>query len=185
MPPKRRREDDASLILLGIFVIVLVAFLAWSMKTDNIIAGAFRIDDIQICEELDENMRPIPLVAGFVDEAKQACLWFEYSRAREGDMLEIVWLLDGTAIQRDSFRLSESRNTKAFYLMKEDGAPLSPGKYSVMIFCNSREKAALDFTVAEYFVASDEDVLSDDLSDTPEISSSDLAEQATPVSGDR
>lgn len=124
-----------------------MAFLSWSFRTDNILAGSFRIDDIQICEELDENMKPVQVTGNFAGDAKQACLWFEYSRARVGDVLEIVWQLEETTIQKDSFRLSHEKGAKAFYLMKEDGSALLLGKYTVKINCNGREKKTLGFTV--------------------------------------
>jgi hypothetical protein len=141
------RKQVGVLLLLGLFVVVLIILSSWSFRADNVIAGSFRLNDIQICEELDDDMKPVSADVPLSGGATQACLWFDYSRAREGDSLEIVWSFGERKIQRDSYRLSESSGVRAFYLMRDDGAPLPAGEYSVAIFCNGRERGVEFFRV--------------------------------------
>jgi hypothetical protein len=132
---------------MGFFVAGLMVFLSMSFRADNVIAASFRLDDVQICEELDDGLRPVNPGAVLSGDAKQACLWFEYSRAREGDSLEILWNFDGRAIQKDSYRLQEPEGTRAFYLLRDDGTSLPGGAYTVSISCNGRERRLERFSV--------------------------------------
>ncbi|MDR3279585.1 MAG: hypothetical protein LBT23_03640 [Synergistaceae bacterium] len=147
MVKDNRKKADA-LILVGVSVLVLMICLSWSFRASNIIAGAFNMDDVQICEELDEDLRPIRADKNMPADSQQVCLWFHYSKARRGDSIEISWYLNERAIQKETVRLSETSGTRAFYLLKEDGALLDSGFYSVFINCNGREKGELNFTVA-------------------------------------
>jgi hypothetical protein len=146
---KRRpeRSNAVTFVALGFFVAGLMVFLSLSFRTDNVIAASFRLDAVQICEELDDGLRPVNPRPNLPGGAKQACLWFEYSRAREGDSLEILWSYDGKAIQADSYRLQEPEGTRAFYLLRDDGTSLPGGAYSVAISCNRRERWLERFSV--------------------------------------
>jgi hypothetical protein len=147
MSTNNEREQVGKLLLLGFFVVALMVFLSLSFRADNVIAAAFRLDDVQICEELDDDMKPVKTVNILPGGAKQACLWFEYSRAREGDSLEVIWSYENRRIQRDAYRLSDPKGARAFYLMKDDGSILPGGDYSVAISCNGRERGTARFSV--------------------------------------
>jgi hypothetical protein len=144
----KKRKNAEPIILIGVFVLILVACVSWSFRTSNFIAGSFRMDEIQICEELDEGLMPIRAERNMSADSSQVCLWFSYSRARRGDSIEIAWYLNERMIQREIVRLSETKGVRAFYLLKEDGSPLDSGFYSVYISCNGREKGMENFTVA-------------------------------------
>jgi hypothetical protein len=143
-----KNNSADSLILIGVFVIVLMAFLSWSFHASNTIAGSFKLDEVTICEELDEYMRPVSADRNMPPDAQQVCLWFSYSRARNGDSLEILWYLNEQSIQKETVRIPDESGIKAFYLLKEDGSTLDPGFYSVLINCNGRERGVENFTVA-------------------------------------
>jgi hypothetical protein len=134
------RRQSSLLIMLGIATIVLMFFISWSFRTDNMIPGSFRLEDIQICEELDEDMKPLNAGKSVQEGIKQVCLWFSYSNAREGDSLEINWSFENQAIQKDVFRIDNAGGIRAFYLLMEDGSPLPAGPYSVELYCNGRSK---------------------------------------------
>ena len=124
-----------------------MAILSWSFRVDKVLAGSFRLDDFQICEELDEDMSPVNPGDRLPGEARQICLWFQYSRAREGDFVDIVWRREESNIQKETFRLGEAGGARAFFLLKQDGSEFPPGAYSVAIYCNGREQAVKRFTV--------------------------------------
>jgi hypothetical protein len=163
MSSGKRQDQVGALLVLGLFVVVLMGFLSWSFRADNVIAASFRLDDIQICEELDDEMKPVNAGTTLPGDTKQACLWFEYSKAREGDSLEIFWRFSDQTIQKDSYRLSEPKGTRAFYLLRDDGATLPSGAYSVAIFCNGRERTIEKFSVEA--VSGDISLGEDDLLD--------------------
>ncbi|MDR1137690.1 MAG: hypothetical protein LBK91_05140 [Synergistaceae bacterium] len=142
-----KRKRIGSLILTGLLVLALMACISWSSRSNDIIAGSFTIDEIQICEEIDEELRPIGIVRNMSAGSQQVCLRFVYSRGRRGDSLEIAWYRNERIIQSETIRLSEANGTRAFYLIREDASPLDTGFYSVFISCNGREKWMGNFTV--------------------------------------
>ncbi|MDL2263240.1 hypothetical protein LJC31_01165 [Synergistaceae bacterium OttesenSCG-928-I11] len=141
------KNDAKPLIALGLFVLVLVLLLSWNVRRDNIAAGSFRLDEVVLCEDLDDNMNPQERKTQFSGDTKQVCLWFEYAKARDGDQLEVQWQFGKDDIQRESFRLVHARGTRAFYLLREDGSALPPGMYVVSILCNGRTKGVERFEV--------------------------------------
>lgn len=147
MTHESRHKEGRSLIILGVFVLVLMFLTSWSFRAGSVIAGSFQVDDILICEELSGDMRPLPTSGDLAEGLKQICLWFSYSRAREGDVLELSWRYGDETIQRDSFRLAERNGMRAFYLLREDGSSLPSGDYAVTLFCNGREKIAEAFHI--------------------------------------
>lgn len=128
-------------------MVILMGIASWSFRVDKVLAGSFRLDDMQICEELGEDMTPVNPGDAVPGEARQICLWFLYSRARDGDFIDIVWKYEGNGIQKESFRLVEASGSRAFFLLKQDGGEFSPGEYSVTIQCNGKEKAVKRFAV--------------------------------------
>lgn len=138
-----------SLIALGVFVLVLLFFLSWGFRSGNFIAGSFQVDDIQICEDLDDSMMPVRRGIVLPGGTSKVCIWFKYSRAREGDSLEIVWRHGARTIQKDIFRITKPKGVRAFYLMKEDRSPLPQGDYEVELICNGKKKTVREFTVQE------------------------------------
>jgi hypothetical protein len=158
-----RRDRIGAIVALGLFVVALMTFLSLSLRADNVIAASFRLDDIQICEELDDDMKPVNPASNLLSGVKQVCLWFEYSRAREGDLLEIFWSFSGQKVQKDSYRLFEPAGTRAFYLLKEDGSSLPEGSYSVALYCNGRERKVQRFNVEG--ISGDKEIAVDDALD--------------------
>jgi hypothetical protein len=162
MADEKRKYADP-IVLLGVVVLLLMVCVSLSFRYSHFIAGSFRIDEVQICEELDENMRPVNVERNMSPESSQVCIWFSYSRARRGDLIEIAWYHEESMIQREIFRLYEPRGVKAFYLLREDGSPLESGFYTVHISCNGRGRVTENFTIApsiDYIV---DDFLTEDL----------------------
>lgn len=147
MISESKRKEGRSLIVLGVLVLVLMFLTSWSFRTGSVIAGSFQVDDILICEELSGDLRPIPTGGDFSDGLKQICLWFSFSRAREGDVVELSWRYKDELIQKESFRLAEQSGIRAYYLLRDDGSSLPAGNYTVTLFCNGRERLAEAFRI--------------------------------------
>jgi len=167
----KKRKNSEPIVFLGVLVLFLVVCVSLSFRKSNFIAGSFEIDEIQICEELDENLQPMNVDRNMSFDSTQVCIWFSYSSARRGDLIEITWYRDESVIQKEILRLAEPKGVKAFYLLREDGSPLESGFYSVNISCNGREKMTENFTVAatnddllmEYDIEYDTDVIEDEI----------------------
>ena len=174
MAANNRKYADP-IVFVGVIVLALVVGVSWSFRSSDFIAGSFRIEEIYICDELDENLRPMNIGASLPPGSQQVCLWFGYSKARRGDLIEIAWYLGETMIQRETLRLSESMGVKAFYLLREDGSSLEPGLYSVHISCNGRERTTVNFEIIEeieesdvFFLLGDDTVIYGVVTESPE-----------------
>lgn len=148
-PVKEEPKDTSAsrLILLGVLVLFLMIAVSWNFSVGKFVAGSFRLEDMQVCEELDEKMLPLQARSVISGGARQICLWFMYSRARDGDFIDIVWAHGERNIQKESFRLVESKGSKAFFLLRQDGSEFSAGDYSVSLYCNGREKGLRRFSI--------------------------------------
>lgn len=133
--------------MLACLTVLLVCALSWSVRVDNVAAGSLRLEDVVLCEDLDDSFAPLEGTDVFPGQIKQICLWFEFTRARDGDLLEILWKYEGEDIQREELRAAYHSGSHAFYLLREDGSPLPAGEYSVVIFCNGKMKRTERFTV--------------------------------------
>ena len=163
-----KRKNADPIVYLGVLVLILVICVSWSFRKSNFIAGSFKIDEVQICDELDENLQPINVDKYMPYDSQKVCIWFSYSSARRGDLIEIAWYRDGSMIQREKLRLAEPKGVKAFYLLREDGSSLESGSYSIHISCNGWEKLTENFTVevsSEDFPMNDDSIEDDVISD--------------------
>lgn len=142
-----RRREARPLLVLGVFAVLLMSLTSWSFHTSSVIAGSFQVDDLLICEELSGDMRPLSVSGDMAEGLKQICLWFSYSRARKGDVLELSWKYDDEEIQTESLRLADESGVRAFYLLREDGSALPSGDYAVTLSCNGRKKIASAFHI--------------------------------------
>jgi hypothetical protein len=151
------RKRVLMLLLLALAVVILMAASSWSFSANGIVAGSLKLDDIQICEELDDKMKPLNIEDVLPGGVKQACLWLSYSRAREGDAIDILWKHEDSPIYEHSYRLFAQKGVRAFYLVRDDGEILRSGLYSVSLFCNGKRKVLKQFVV----LPSSDDISSD------------------------
>ncbi|GHV31101.1 hypothetical protein FACS1894167_12950 [Synergistales bacterium] len=149
------RRSVLTLLLLALTVVILMSVSSLSFSANGIVAGSLRLDDIQICEELDDKMKPVNIGDVLPGGIKQACLWLSYSRAREGDAIDVLWKHEDSPIYEHSYRLFAKKGVRAFYLMRDDGETLPGGLYSVSVFCNGKKNIVKQFTI---------EALSDDIS---------------------
>ncbi|MDR1580241.1 MAG: hypothetical protein LBS35_07775 [Synergistaceae bacterium] len=143
-----RQKIYSPLISVGLLVLVLMALVSWSLRKNDFESGSFKMRDVRICEELDENLKPVSADRNIPSGSQQVCLWFDYAGARRGDAVEIAWYRGGGMIQRETVRLSAPEGVRAFYLLREDGSPLEEGFYSVTISRNGKDAYEDNFTVA-------------------------------------
>lgn len=153
---------DRWLLSLGLIVVIIMMALSFMVRKDNIAAGSFHLDEAVVCDDLDDALSPIEPKEVFPAFTKQICLWFEYSRGRDGDVVDVLWFYEREDIQREEFRLLHPRGTKAFYLQMDDGSSLASGNYAITILCNGKIKAALHFVIESYHETDDPDAASDD-----------------------
>jgi hypothetical protein len=146
--PAERRKIYAPLIFVGLLALALMVLVSRSLRKNDFASGSFKMREVRICEELDENLKPVSADRNIPSESQQVCLWFDYAGARRGDGIEISWYLDDNMIQREAVRLSAPEGVRAFYLLREDGSSLGSGFYSVTISYNGKDVYEDNFSVA-------------------------------------
>lgn len=136
------------LIVLGVVVIVLILLCVVSFKR-GIIGRAFKIEKAVVCVELDSDKRPRKIRDVMTYGTKQACLWFNYSSASEGNRLEVEWYYNDSLVLSDPVKLMTKDGVRAFYLLHEGGTPLPAGKYTVKIIAPTKELCSVNFKIVK------------------------------------
>ena len=134
------------LIILGSAVILLLLLSAWSLKADLFTDG-FHIDKSVICLELDENRKPLHISSKIQYGSRQICLWFQYSKAKEGNHLDITWYYGKDKVLTEQLKLMTADGVKAFYLLREEGTPLPVGSYKVVISTPVKTLSEIKFDI--------------------------------------
>ena len=134
------------LIILGSAVILLLLLSAWSLKADLFTDG-FHIDKSVICLELDENRKPLHISSKIQYGSRQICLWFQYSKANEGNHLDITWYYGKDKVLTEQLKLMTADGVKAFYLLREEGTPLPVGSYKVVISTPVKTLSEIKFDI--------------------------------------
>ena len=120
------------LILLGAIIFILLFSVLWSANKVGGYVGSVDIPRAFVCKEIKQNSVP-QSAAKFNLENEQVCLWFEYVNAKSDTPLKIVCYMDKTEIVRQRVVLVAKEGVRAYYLVKNDGSPLPPGKYRIVI----------------------------------------------------
>lgn len=136
-----------ALAVLGAFVLLMVFLVTWSAR-QTLFESPFVLEEVLLCEELNEAREPVHPGTLFAYGTRQVCLWFRYGAARGGDNLKVKWYYQNRLIHVESMQLFVPKGIKAFYLIKEDGSPLPKGLYKVTIELNGRLRSRLEFRIA-------------------------------------
>jgi len=124
-------------------LLVTIALLLWSESESR----GPKLEPIVLCRELDDSLQPQFPAERFPYGTRQICLWFAYDGAQEGEELRIEWLYRQRRVRSETLRFSSPSGFRAYYLIREDGAPLPPGTYAVIFFANGRSRAEREFFV--------------------------------------
>ena len=126
------RSAKRPFIILGASVVLLTVLVALSLNS-GVFGNSLHIDKLIICLELDENRMPLRVSDSIPYGPRQICLWLQYASAREGSHLEVSWYYGKERVLSEPFKLMKKDGVKAFYLLREAGTPLPPGKYKVVV----------------------------------------------------
>ncbi|MDO4988133.1 MAG: hypothetical protein Q4E17_03795 [Synergistes sp.] len=142
---KEIQSGKKSLAILAVAVIILVVFTVLSIRLSK--GQPFTIDKAVICVELDSNRKPYKLRDVIRYGTRQVCLWFRYSNATEGSPLNVSWYYGENLVVSEHLKLISKDGSKAFYLLKEDGAPLPVGSYRVAVSSTAGQIDELKFAI--------------------------------------
>lgn len=142
------RNENFFLLLVSCVIVALLALSVGAVRS-NRAAGAFEIHSVMLCDEVDDQLRPVGASSGFSYGTRQLCLWFDYSRASGGDDVRVQWYYRGRPIHSESTRLPPGNGAKAFCILVEDGSPLPRGFYSVRVSMYDRIFSDVSFVISE------------------------------------
>lgn len=133
-------------VVLAISIVFILLLCVWSLKYD-FFGNALRIEKSLVCIELGDNREPISVSNNIPYGARQVCLWFRYASAQVESHLKISWYFNKDLILSEQLKLVDKEGIKAFYLLKEAGAPLSAGSYRVVISTPTKTLSEIPFIV--------------------------------------
>lgn len=136
------------LAILGFIVILLLLLVTWSMKVGPF-SGSFKIEKAVICQELDDERRPVKAGSSIPSGSRQICLWLQYSSAREGSHLEVSWYFGDELVLSEPLKLMTKNGVRAFYLLREEGSPLPVGSYRVTVSTPAKVWTDIKFEVVK------------------------------------
>ena len=122
--------------LLALFVCIVVVLLLsvlWSANKVGGYVGSVNIPRAYVCREIEHDKVPFPVTSKLYPDQRQICIWFEYEDANKDDKIKIVCYRDQQEIIRQQVVPAGKNGIRAFYLVKNDGAPLPVGKYRVTL----------------------------------------------------
>ena len=107
-----------------------------------------QVGNVVLCEALDEINHPVNIGSEFQWGTRNVCLLLGYKTFQKDTPLHVRWKYQGVILAEEQVVLSDEKGSCAFYLMKEDGAPLPIGDYSVEVESMGQILAKVFFVVA-------------------------------------
>lgn len=134
------------LVVIFSATILSVLLLGWALRGSGIVQNC-EVYDVSVCEELDEQLRPLGGSSPFCFGIRQLGVRFRFRLARQGESLLVRWHFQNHLIHEESLSVESTEGVKAFYLVREDGAPLPVGDYAVSIAEGDRQAFRLEFAI--------------------------------------
>lgn len=133
-------------IFIAISILSLLILCPLSLKYD-FFGRTLNISKAFVCLELGDNREPLSVSSSIKYGERQVCLWFRYSSIHEENHVKISWYLDNELIFSEQHKLLDQEGIKAFYLLREDGSPLSAGFYKVIISSPKKNLSEIPFII--------------------------------------
>ncbi|NLV81986.1 MAG: hypothetical protein GXZ18_03110 [Synergistaceae bacterium] len=144
-----RISDRTTKILFTILatsIVFILLLCAWSLKYD-FFGNSLYVEKAFVCLELGDNREPLSVSTNIPYGARQVCLWFRYASAQGESYLTISWYLNNELVLSEQMKLIDKEGIKAFYLLKENGIPLSAGSYKVLISTPTKTLSEIPFII--------------------------------------
>lgn len=121
------------LFVLSLLLVALSAVLLCRWRGYLYLTQPPQVGDLVLCEALDEINHPVNTGSEFKWGTRSVCLLFDYKTFQKDTRLYVRWQHEGLTLAEEEVILADESGSCAFYLMKEDGAPLPIGDYSVVV----------------------------------------------------
>lgn len=132
--------------LIGVIITILLITTVWAFKED-LYNNSLILEQAVICTELDDNKCPVQNNDYIKYGARNVCLWIKYKTPRTPRELNLQWRLNNKLVLSENQLITDEKGIKAFYFLREDGAPLPAGRYRVVISDGYKAKNEIPFTI--------------------------------------
>jgi hypothetical protein len=143
------RNGRFFLLLVMSSIVLLLGFSCWAVKHNRRTAdSSFQLENMVLCDEVDEKMRPLHTGTQFMSGIRQLCLCFDYSLASKRSDIRIKWYYGDHLVYSEVLLLSPGKGSKVFCLLREDGSPLPVGAYDVRVCYEGTVYSSLNFEIS-------------------------------------
>ncbi|MEA3284091.1 MAG: hypothetical protein U9Q00_03815 [Synergistota bacterium] len=112
--------------------------------------GNVRIERVVVCVDVDDSGVPYGVGGRFSFGIRQLCMVMDSTGGEEDDSVRLRWYYRGQLIHEEIQLLGDGRDeSRMFYLLREDGAPLPLGAYEIQVDLNDRPIRRIPFAVVE------------------------------------
>ncbi len=130
-------------IISALFVCVLLFLLVYTTSVTQ-----FTLDSVLVCKNLGKDMTPIDVVNGETKTTDRLILCFDYSNAKPGLTLRVVWYYNDKQVTDDSLKLSKTDGNRSVALLANNGSYLPQGAYCVKIFLGDDLLKQISFVIS-------------------------------------
>lgn len=94
-------------------IVLLLGFSCWAVKHNRRTAdSSFQLENMVLCDEVDEKMRPLHTGTQFMSGIRQLCLCFDYSLASKRSDIRIKWYYGDHLVYSEVLLLSPGKGSK-------------------------------------------------------------------------
>ena len=139
-------KKNHNIEFLGVIIILLFIVTAFMFKEDAY-KNSLILNQTVVCSELDDNKCPVENKDYIKHGTRNVCLWMKYKSPRVPRELTLQWRCNNKVILTENLIITNLDGIKAFYFMREDGAPLPAGRYRVVISDGFNLLREIPFTI--------------------------------------
>lgn len=115
---------------------VSVAFVRYQMYKPN---ETMIISNVVLSDEVEKSSRLTGTLSVFPYGTRQVFLFFDFEKADEGSGITICWFYGEKQVRIDNYELDAASGYRSYCLLKDDGAILPRGVYSVRILQGDKQ----------------------------------------------
>lgn len=155
----RSRPPTTVLIAIAVLVIGGIAFVGWhklrQSARDSVPAltqyapkdSHAIIQSVSLSSTMGQDFDTVRVGTKFDSGIKSAVLWYRWSNAAPGALLQIAWSKDNSEILQQQVQVATSSGEQAFALRTPDGAALPDGHYQVALLEAGKLVTSIPFQI--------------------------------------
>jgi len=152
------RPPTTVLIAIAVLLIGGIAFVGWHKLrqstresvpalTQYAPKDSHIVQSVSLSSTMGQDFDTARVGTKFDSGIKSAVLWYRWSSAAPGALLQIAWSKDGSEILQQQVQIATSSGEQAFALRTPDGAALPDGHYQVTLLEAGKPVTSIPFQI--------------------------------------